>query len=201
MSFGFPPKTNSRASKGAATTTRNAVLISAAGLLIFTACCNTYVTAETRSTDFPNAKPPQATNHGSNDAFVAQISLGADLAITSSAPASVTGGSTLTYTIVVNNLGPDMASKVTIRDATPVGTSFNNVSISTGSCTTPALGNTGTVTCTALSLASGGTITETLTVNVVAASGSRITDTASVSSSTFDPNSKNNSAKAVTRVT
>lgn len=162
---------------------------------------NTYVTGQTGSTDFPTAKPLQGTNHGSLNAFVAKISLAADLSITNSAPTSVTSGSTLTYTIQVSNLGPDTATVVRIKDTTPVGTTFNSVSVSTGSCTTPAPGTTGTVTRTALSLASTGSITETLTVNVTAASGSTITDTASVSSSTFDPNRKNNSAKAVTKVT
>jgi uncharacterized repeat protein (TIGR01451 family) len=163
---------------------------------------NAYVTGWTISTNFPTKNPFQGANGGggNEDAFVTKIGLVADLQITNSAPGSVTSGSTLTYTIVVNNLGPDDATKVAIRDTTPAGSTFNSVSVSTGSCTTPAPGATGTVTCTASSLATTGTITEMLTVNVTAASGSTIKDTASVGSSTFDPNKTNNSAKATTTV-
>ncbi len=76
----------------------------------------------------------------------------------------------------------------------------NSVGVSSGSCTSPAPGGTGLVVCTLLSLAKGASVTETLMVNVTAASGSKITDTASVSSLTFDPNKTNNSAKATTTV-
>jgi len=163
---------------------------------------NAYVTGYTASTNFPTKNPFQGANAGGTyDAFVTKIVLAADLQITNSAAASVTSGSTLTYTIVVNNLGPDTATVVKIKDTTPVGTTFNGVSVSTGSCTAPAPGATGTVTCTALSLALAGSITETLTLNVTAASGSTITDTATASSMTFDPNKANNTKTVKTSVT
>jgi hypothetical protein len=56
------------------------------------------------------------------------------------------------------------------------------------------------VVCTLLSLDNGASVTETLMVNVTAASGKKIFDTANASSSTFDPNKTNNSAKAATTV-
>ena len=56
------------------------------------------------------------------------------------------------------------------------------------------------VVCTLPSLDNGASVTETLRVNVTAAAGKRILDTASASSLTFDPNKTNNSAKTTTRV-
>ncbi|SRR6266446_8482790 len=133
--------------------------------------------------------------------FLTKIGPSADLKLTNSAPGSVASGSTLTYTIVVSNLGPDTASSLTISDNTPSGTTFNSVSITAGSCTSPAPGSAGAVKCRLGSLAAGANVTETLVVNVTAASGSTITDKASVTSKTFDPNTKNNSATAKTSVT
>jgi uncharacterized repeat protein (TIGR01451 family) len=161
---------------------------------------NSYVTGNTHSTNFPTKNPFQGANAGVFDAFVTKVILAADLQITNSAPSSVTSGSTLTYTIQATNLGPDTANKVTIRNFVPVGTTFNSVGVSSGSCTSPAPGATGTVVCALLSLDNGASVTETLMVNVTAASGKKIFDTASVSSSTFDPNKTNNSAKATTTV-
>jgi uncharacterized repeat protein (TIGR01451 family) len=163
---------------------------------------NTYVTGSTNSADFPTANPYQATNNSANySAFVSKISpLEADLAITDTAPSSVTTGSTITYTIVATNNGPDPASNVNIGTVVRHGTTFNSVSVSAGTCKAPVPGGQGIVTCTASNLASGGSITETLTVNITAGSGTVIRDTANVSSATFDPNTANHEARATTTV-
>ena len=165
-----------------------------------------YVAGFTFSTNFPIAgKPFQTTCKsclgGIPDAFLTKIGPSADLKLTNSAPGSVKSGSTLTYTIVVDNLGPDSASSLTISDNTPSGTTFNSVTITAGSCTSPAPGSTGAVKCRLGSLAAGANVTETLVVNVTAPAGSIITDKASVTSKTFDPNTKNNSATVKTSVT
>jgi uncharacterized repeat protein (TIGR01451 family) len=165
-----------------------------------------YLAGVTGSTNFPIAgKPFQSTckscSGGLPDAFITKIGPSADLKLTNSAPGSVASGSTLTYTIVVDNLGPDTAVDLTISDNTPSGTTFNSVSITNGKCTSPAPGSSGPVKCTLGSLAAGANVTETLVVNVTAPSGSTITDKASVTSKTFDPNTKNNSATVKTSVT
>jgi uncharacterized repeat protein (TIGR01451 family) len=162
---------------------------------------NVYVTGATKSTAFMTTSNAfQSTNHGGNDAFVAKISPGAaDLDIANNAPGVVLSGSTLTYSITVTNNGPDAASNVNIQDAIPAGTNFNSVATTSGSCTAPAPGGAGTVNCTAPALAPGSAITETLTVNVTAGLLTTITDTATVSSATFDPTS-NTSATATTTV-
>jgi uncharacterized repeat protein (TIGR01451 family) len=125
----------------------------------------------------------------------------ADLSIHSMAPTVAASGTTITYVIEVMNSGPDAGSSVNIVDAIPAGATFNSVSVSAGSCTAPAAGGTGTVTCSVPTLASGSVITETLVINVTAGVGSAITDTATVSSVTFDPSSGDNSASMTTTVT
>ena len=165
-----------------------------------------YLVGVTTSSSFPIVgKPFQNTckscASGIPDAFVTKMGPSADLKLTNSAPGSVKSGSTLTYTIVVDNLGPDAASSVTITDNTPVGTTFNSVTITTGKCTSPAPGSTGSVKCSLNNLAAGASVTETLVVNVTAPSGSTITDKATAKAKTFDPNTKNNSATVKTSVT
>jgi hypothetical protein len=64
----------------------------------------------------------------------------------------------------------------------------------------PSVGSTGTVACPASSLGSGGSITVTLVVQVKAAAGTALSNTASVSANTYDPNAAINPATAVTSV-
>jgi uncharacterized repeat protein (TIGR01451 family) len=166
-----------------------------------------YVAGQTSSDNFPTTTGAFQTHFNGpeggtgTDAFVARIALtAADMAVTNSAAVSVTSGSNLTYTIVATNNGPDTASSVRVTDKTPTGTTFVSASTTVGSCTGPAVGGTGTVLCKVTSLAKAAKVTVTLVVKVTASSGSTINDTATVSSSAFDPNAANNSAKRATKV-
>jgi uncharacterized repeat protein (TIGR01451 family) len=167
---------------------------------------NAYVAGLTYSQSFPTTPNAfQKANRGADNAFVAKISPAnamADLMITNIAPSSTAGGFTLTYVIAVVNNGPDLAFNVNIVDIIPAGTTFSSVSMSGGTCTAPASGSTGTVTCTAATVAPGSSITEKLVVNVNATDLplSTIPDTATASSSTFDPSTADNSATATTTV-
>ena len=163
---------------------------------------NMYLTGGAGSANFPTVNAFQPTKHSqSYSAFVAKIGSSANLTISNSAPAVTVSGSAITYTITVFNNGPDTAFNVSIADAIPAGTTFASAAITGGSCTAPPLGGTGTVTCTVPSVGfnSGDTVVETLIVNVTATSGS-ILDTATVSASTFDPKTADNSATATTSV-
>src|SRR4051812_3647186 len=66
---------------------------------------------------------------------VAAPSGSADLGITKAdSPDPVSVGSTLTYTIQVQNLGPDMATGVTVTDQVPKGVDFVSATASSGQC-------------------------------------------------------------------
>lgn len=176
---------------------------------------NAYIVGSTLSPDYPIVagafQPICGTdgncNGGLSDVFVSKIANTTDLGVTNSAPGSVTTGSTLTYTITVTNNGPDVSAETTLTDTLPLGTTFNAVSVTRGSCTAPPVGGTGVVTCSLLTpLNSGQGFTVTLTVNVTASSGKTITDTAAVTSrirgypGSYDPNASNDSAAATTQV-
>jgi uncharacterized repeat protein (TIGR01451 family) len=115
-------------------------------------------------------------------------------------PNPVPHGTNLTYTLNVTNNGPDIATSTVVSDATPVGTSFVGFTTSVGTCTAPAVGTTGNLSCKVGNAASGAKMTVTMTVKDTAAAGSTLTNTAKASSTTPDPNTKNNNMTIKTSV-
>ncbi|HEX6095249.1 MAG TPA: Calx-beta domain-containing protein [Thermoanaerobaculia bacterium] len=128
----------------------------------------------------------------------------ADLSLTKTGtPDPISAGSLLTYTITVTNNGPGDAADVTLTDTVPSGTVYITSSAPAGwSCATPGIGATGTLTCTSASFASGASavITMSVTVNASLATGTIISNTATVASSTADPNPGNDSQTTTTTV-
>ncbi|PYQ49294.1 MAG: hypothetical protein DMF59_13930, partial [Acidobacteria bacterium] len=137
---------------------------------------------------------------------IAAFAQNADLnVLKSGAPNPVVAGTNLTYTITLTNAGPDPASSVSLTDAIPANTTFVSMMQTAGpafSLTTPAVGGTGTATATIATFASGATATFSLAVNVNASTPmvSVITNVATVTSATADPNGADNTATANTEV-
>lgn len=128
----------------------------------------------------------------------------ADISVTKSdSPDPVTAGNNLTYTISLTNAGPTNATSAAFNDTLPTGTTFVSLTSPGGwSCTTPAVGGTGTVACTNPSLGlTTANFTLVVNVNSSVTAGTVITNTANSSSATSDPNAANNSAVATTAVT
>ena len=120
-------------------------------------------------------------------------------------PDETTADTSIAFTITVSNLGPDPADTTTLTDVVPAGATFVSLSQDSGPaflCTTPAVGAGGAVTCSIATLAAGAEAAFTLTVHVEPATppGTFISDTASVSTTTFDPNEENNASTASTLV-
>jgi len=138
---------------------------------------------------------------------VAVIAATADLSVTKTdSPDPVIRGDNITYTVIVANNGPSSGANVSLSDTVPSNTKFVSNSGAAGwSCTNPPVkgARTGTITCTRSSLASGASATFTIVVEVNSGTreGTIITNTATLSSSTSDPNTGNNSATAMTTVT
>jgi uncharacterized repeat protein (TIGR01451 family) len=128
-----------------------------------------------------------------------EIVPGADLSIHKTTNAtSARANSTFSYTISIQNSGPNAAADVVITDVLPANLLFESVTPSGSfTCTTPAPGTNGTVTCTAVSFPAsrvGG-----LNVRVRVAAGVTagvVTNTATVTSSTLDPDSNDTTAAA-----
>src|SRR5207253_329109 len=107
------------------------------------------------------------------------------------------------YAITVANAGPSDAQNVQLSDALPANTTFVSETHSVGfTCTTPAVGGTGTVNCTSSTLVAGASAAFTLVVRVspAAPNSSTITNTATATSTTTDSNPANNSDTETTTV-
>jgi uncharacterized repeat protein (TIGR01451 family) len=110
-----------------------------------------------------------------DNVYLNSTAVQADLAVTVSAVSAVTSGSSLTYTIVGTNVGPDSASNVQIVDPIPAGTTFSSITVSPlpgTTCTAPA-GGSNAVTCQISTLANGASLTIQLTVQVTACAWQR----------------------------
>jgi uncharacterized repeat protein (TIGR01451 family) len=128
----------------------------------------------------------------------------ADMGVTESAPEGRPQDTDLTYAITVTNGGPAAAPNAEWSDTLPGPTTFVSLTAPAGwSCTTPAVGGTGSVSCTRGSLAAGAAATFTLVVHIPAAtpSGTELNNFVNVTSSaTSDPNSENDQASTTTVV-
>jgi uncharacterized repeat protein (TIGR01451 family) len=128
---------------------------------------------------------------------VALAAPSANLQVTKSdSPDPVAAGSNITYSITVENKGPDTATTPTFTDSIPANTSFVSISAPGWNC------GAYPPNCTRnADMANNDTDTITLVVKVVGTPSScTITNTASVASNTPDPNSSNNSSTEKTSV-
>src|SRR5213080_4506727 len=126
----------------------------------------------------------------------------ADLSITKTGPSSGNVNSTISYTITISNSGPDAATNASWSDTLPSSLLFISMSQDSGpsmTCTIPEAGSGGTISCSIASLPVGSA---QFTLNVLIASstpaGSSISNTATATSTTSDPNGGNNSGMAST---
>jgi uncharacterized repeat protein (TIGR01451 family) len=136
------------------------------------------------------------TSPGNNSATVTIDVAGAaqaDLSVTNSAtPNPVTAGNNITYTQSVINGGPVAANAPVFTETLPVNTTAVSLTGPAGwTCVLASLTCTDTTTMAANTTAN---FTFVIKVNAGVASGSTITQTDSVASTTLDPNNGNNSA-------
>ncbi|HEU0173437.1 MAG TPA: endo-1,4-beta-xylanase [Blastocatellia bacterium] len=130
---------------------------------------------------------------------------GADLSTSVVADSNtVLSGHDVSYTITVtNNEHSDNAlpaDNVSLVDAIPAGTVFKSLSAPTGwSCTTPAVGGGGSVNCTVASLPAGASAQFNLIVTVACPTpnNAEIANSATVASTTPDPNTAPNNTASV----
>jgi len=114
--------------------------------------------------------------------------------ITTSPKPVVSPGATLTYTLAVTNLGPSIATGLTLTDTLPTLGTLLSISGNGWNCTV----TNGEATCL-LSMLAPGT-TSNITIAVQAPSGGTLVDAATLFSETADPDFTNNSANNSTVV-
>jgi uncharacterized repeat protein (TIGR01451 family) len=131
----------------------------------------------------------------------------ADLRITkTAAPAQITLGDNITYTLTLTNTGPAAAQNVTVTDPVPANTTLVSAEVVSGSgwsTTVPTTGVNRDIVFSKASVAADESATFRIIVQsqrVAAAAVARIVNTATVAAVTGDPNTANNSATIETPV-
>jgi large repetitive protein len=105
----------------------------------------------------------------------------ADITVAKLPPAQLNPGTDAVYTIVVKNLGPSIAQSVTLADPGPAGLVFKSASCGSPPC---ALGN--------LAPGEDRTLTFTYSVPFPYTGSNVVTNVATATSGTFDPDPSNN---------
>ena len=127
---------------------------------------------------------------GSESASQATAINATDVAITKSGPSTAAPNATITYTIVVTNIGPMNATSVVVNDTPPARLTFVSNS---GACTTNFPCNVGP-------LGVGQSATILAKFKVAATGTSTFTNTATVASVPADPNTSNNTSSKTTSI-
>ena len=151
-----------------------------------------------------NASDPTDPNTANNTSATVYFTVHnkADLAVTKSVSSTspyfpATGievGDSLTYTVTLTNKGPYDAKSVVLSDSAPAGVTFTGCTASGGTCVWSA--SSASLSLSSFTNASVATLTIQAKLNFGVADGSTITNTASVTSTTNDPDPTNNSGSA-----
>lgn len=152
----------------------------------------TILNTATASADEDDPTPADNT-----DAATTTVGPAVDLEVVKTAPGTVSAGGTLTWTLVVRNLGPSTAQAVTLTDPLPGGVAFMAATATQGRCSAPA----GIVGCDLGDLLAGATAQLVITATVPEAlATSTVTNTASVTATEPDADPASNRSTAKTTI-
>jgi uncharacterized repeat protein (TIGR01451 family) len=141
---------------------------------------NTYLAGTTNSTNLQVAKPLSPAQgggyKGGYDAFVAQLGVAVSLSLQGTLTLGnnqtfISAGNPATFTYIVTNNGPDLATNLTLTDnlspsITGVPVTFGSASTSSGTC--GGVSTNSIVSCTLPSLQAGSTATVTIVITPTA---------------------------------
>ncbi len=159
------------------------------GIAVDTSGINAYVTGSLRSASY---NPFQLMV-----AKIADITTTADLSLRADeSPNIVLVNSTLTYTVYINNTGPEPATGVRLNYTPPAGVTLVSASSFSGRCSV-----TSTVVCEQGNVGIGTTASSIVTIVVKPTVAGTLTSTFSVSTTGIESNPANNSVSEVATVT
>jgi uncharacterized repeat protein (TIGR01451 family) len=175
------------------------LVIDPSGTVTYTATGTLSATATGPITNTANASAATGETVLGNNTSTATTNLPTDLAVTKTdGVTTVAAGGTLTYTVVVSNVGSNSVTGATLADVLPPNATFVSLAAPAGwTPTTPAVGQTGTVTATnTTALPAGGTATFTIFATVNNNATGAVTNTAAVTppAGTTDVNPADNMA-------
>ena len=160
------------------------------------------VTAPTQGGTLSNTASVAAAttdpNLGNNSSSVATtVDPSADLSIVKSGPSQVQVGASIRYLLAIKNAGPSDARLLTVTDTLPAGVTFVSAAGAGWACL-----NSGdvSVTCTRPALQSGAPAPLVTVVVTAPGSAGTLTNSADVTSATFDPVPGNNTSTWITSV-
>jgi uncharacterized repeat protein (TIGR01451 family) len=166
-----------------------------------------YLTTETNSVSCNTPESNSANNQATASVLIeasATAAPFADMAVTIAQSTNYpTAGSNINYTQTISNLGSFTAQTPSYTFTTPPNTTFQSITPPAGwTCITPAVNGTGTINCSGTTLASGASVSMPLTLKVNAGTsvGTAITATPTVSSTSRDPYTPNNTASVTATV-
>jgi uncharacterized repeat protein (TIGR01451 family) len=140
------------------------------------------------------SNPPDPDESNNTATATTTVSATSDLAVDKQAPEQVAQNEEFTYTVTVENNGPNEAEGVTLTDELPDGVTPSGPL--PGDCTYDEASNT--ITCDIGTLADGASAERQF--QVTADSSGDKTNTATVESQSDDPNAQNDSDSATTEV-
>ncbi|HMF05149.1 MAG TPA: hypothetical protein VKH17_10065, partial [Acidimicrobiia bacterium] len=186
---------------GTGTVSCNAASLAAGATAVFTLVVHVTAPDESNLSNTATVASPDHDPNPNNNSDTEDTSVGlpqADVTVTKTdAPDPVIAGTDLNYTITVTNNGPSPAHNVTVNDEHPGGLTFASATPSQGTCAVVPF----TVNCSLGTIPNGASVTIAVVAHVNAGvPAGVITNDASVSTSTLDPNTGNNSAEATTTV-
>jgi uncharacterized repeat protein (TIGR01451 family) len=149
-----------------------------------------------------SATPDPVPGNNSGNAATTVGPAIADLSVMmNDTPDPALAGSNIAYTITVTSIAGPSDAATSLSDTLPAGTTFVSLAAPGGwSCSTPAVGATGTVSCSGtLTPAASAVFTLTVKTNPSLAGGTIVSNTATATSAA-DSNNANNSATTTTTV-